>query len=49
MSGIHSTELRDISAVGAELDESELSGVSGGRIRNEARTTCKGSVYDDWS
>ncbi|GIH64462.1 MULTISPECIES: hypothetical protein [Microbispora] len=43
------TELRDITALGAELDESLLVGISGGMLPNGATSLCGVVVHtDDW-
>ncbi|GIH60910.1 MULTISPECIES: hypothetical protein [Microbispora] len=47
MSGQPKTELRDLSEVGAELDESLLEGITGGYNPNAARTR-SGAGYDDY-
>ncbi|GAA2913298.1 hypothetical protein GCM10010517_79880 [Streptosporangium fragile] len=40
MGTARSTRLRDISAVGAELDESQLNGISGGTLTIQSITYC---------
>lgn len=48
MDGKYGTALRELSAIGAELDESELAGVTGGRAPVQAVTTCEAShTVDD--